>query len=425
LRINSNSTNNNLNQDGTPKLLLRWIIALSILSISTTLYIGIESQWLNSYAHAIAGMDFILISFMVAMSGVIGTLFYLIWGSISDNIRTKYGRRVPIYVIGAFLTTGLMILFITSINVIWLIVCGGILLAITSNMFHVTIKGLLVDLTPQKSRGRLNSLLIVMGMIGSIIMWIPTLIFLPEGTESFSREIHELFILIIAFILTLSGISLVFLVKEPKVSEVPRKWTQDFKRLFNSKEMKQHNDFIKLFIARTFLIMSQNAFFPFLLILFQEITITTIEIVIGYPTVGVICGLGIFLLGRYCDKVGRRKIALLSLIVSPIGCIIIAFSNNAILWFIVGFGIMMPFNLGLWVSTDAWIQDLLPPERRGNFLGLINIGNALGKVPGILLAGLLASVYGVLSVFLVSGLILWIGIPFFLLVPETLKKAEI
>ncbi len=413
------------NKKDKSKPFLRWIIALSILAMCTTIYTEVESQWFTSYAHNIANMNLFLVSLMVAMSGIIGTLFYLIWGTISDNLRTRFGRRVPIYVIGALMTMGLMILFVASINYMWLLICGGILVAITANMFHVTNKGLLVDLIPQERRGRLNSLLIVMGMLGSIIIWIPAIIFLPVGTESYSREIHDLFIGFSAILIAFSGMSVFLLVKEPKISEAPQKWTQAFKKLFDSNEMRQHKNFIKLFIARTFLIMSQSAFFPFLLILLQEIPISMNEIVIGFPIVILLCGLGVFLFGKYCDKVGRRKIALLSLIISPIGCMIIAFSNNTILWVIMGFGIMMPFNLGLWISTDTWIQDLLPEDARGRFLGIINVGNAIGKAPGILLAGFIAGIHGILSVFFISGLVLWIAIPFFLMVPETLKKSEI
>ncbi|HUX99054.1 MAG TPA: MFS transporter, partial [Candidatus Deferrimicrobium sp.] len=83
--------------------------------------------------------------------------------------------------------------------------------------------------------------------------------------------------------------------------------------------------------------------------------------------------------------------------------------------------VMMPFYLGLWVSTDSWTQDLLPEESRGRFLGILNIGYALGRVPGVLIATQVGKVYGILSIFLVAGIILWLGFPFFLKVPETLK----
>ena len=61
---------------------------------------------------------------------------------------------------------------------------------------------------------------------------------------------------------------------------------------------------------------------------------------------------------------------------------------------------MFSFSTGLWIAVEAWVQDLLPEEKRGSFLGIINIGNALGRIPGVLIAGLIAEAYGILWVFL-------------------------
>ena len=85
---------------------------------------------------------------------------------------------------------------------------------------------------------------------------------------------------------------------------------------------------------------------------------------------------------------------------------------------------MFAFSQGIWIATDAWVQDLLPEEKRGSFLGIISIGNALGKAPGALIAGLVADAFGLLWIFFVSGFMLWIAIPFFLIVPETLLKKK-
>ena len=398
-----------------------WIIALCLLAFGTTLYSEIEGQWFSSFARVIANVSYFSVSIMVALSGIFGTIFYLIWGAISDNLRTNLGRRIPIILIGMVSTAGLMILYISTTYFLLLLVIGGLLLAITSNMFHVTNKSLIGDLIPQEKRGRISSILFIATNMGSMTVWIPAIILLPEGTEAFSRKVHSIFIAGGALLLVIVGILVSLLVKEPKTNTLPRKWLHDLRNLLNRKEMMQHKDFLRLFIAMLFLIMSQYAFTPFLLILLQEISLSLLEILIFLPIIGSAIGLGIFLLGKYVDTIGRKKVALISLIISPIGCFIITFFGSSTQLLVVGFGIMMPFNIGLWLATDAWTLDLLPEESRGRFLGIINIGNALAKAPGVLIAGYLADNFGILWVFFITGIILWIGIPFFLRVPETVK----
>jgi len=398
-----------------------WITALCFLAFGTTLYSEIEGQWFSSFARVIANVSYFGVSIIVALTGILGTVFYLIWGAISDNLRTKIGRRIPIILIGMLSTACLMILYISTTYFVFLLIVGGIMLAITSNMFHVTNKSLIGDLIPAERRGRINSILFVATNMGSMMVWIPAIILLPEGDVAYSRGVHNMFIGGGALILVIIGIMVSLLVKEPKITTPKKNWIQDLKNLLNRKEMMKHNDFLRLFVAMLFLIMSQYAFFPFLLILLQEIPLDLFEILIYLPFIGTGIGLGIFLLGKYVDTMGRRKVAILCLTISPIGCLIITFSGSSNFLLLLGFGIMMPFNIGLWLATDAWTLDLLPEESRGRFLGIINIGNALGKVPGVLLAGYLADNFGILWVFFVAGIILWIGIPFFLRVPETIN----
>jgi len=422
--------NNNLESDSLDDALKKqkrlrirksWILALCLLAFGTTLYSEIEGQWFSSFARVIANVSYFGVSIMVALAGIFGTIFYLTWGAISDNLRTKRGRRIPLILIGMVATAGLMIIYISSTYFFLLLFIGGFLLAITSNMFHVTNKSLIGDLIPKEKRGRTNSILFIATNMGSMTVWIPAIILLPEGTETFSRGIHSIFIGGGALLLIIVGILVTLLVKEPKINTPPRNWLHDLRNLLNRKEMMQHKDFLRLFVAMLFLIMSQYAFTPFLLILLQEISLGLIEILIFLPIIGTAIGLGIFLLGKYVDTIGRRKVALICLIISPIGCFIITFLGASNQFLLIGFGIMMPFNIGLWLATDAWTLDLLPEESRGRFLGIINIGNAIAKAPGVLIAGYLADTFGILWVFFITGIILWIGIPFFLRVPETIK----
>ncbi len=399
----------------------KWIVAIMLIAFGTTICTDIADQWIPSYAKYIAHASYFQISIVVALSGILYTIFYIIWGTISDNLRIKMGRRVPMILVGSLLTAGLMIIFLMTVEYPILLVIA-ILIAVTSTMFHSTNKPMIADLVPPEKRGRVNTGVLVFSVVGSLAIWIPALVLLPESEGGFSFFVHACFIGGGALIVLLMGVLTVILVKEPKISTPPKSWTSELKSLLDRKEMAQHKNFLRFFVAMLFVIASQAAFFPFMLILLQEIEFEVEDLIVPLIFVGAGLGIGIVILGRATDKIGRKKVVLLSLIFSPIGFLIITFSRGNFLILIIGFAIGMSFNTGMFVATDSWTQDLLPEDSRGKFMGIINLGNAFGKIPGVLIAGLLADAYGILWVFLVAGIILWIAIPFFLRVPETIKR---
>ena len=88
----------------------------------------------------------------------------------------------------------------------------------------------------------------------------------------------------------------------------------------------------------------------------------------------------------------------------------------------MGFGFFLPFYLGGTTAVESWVQDILPEEARGLFFGLLNITSAIGVGLGAVMSGFLADNFGIFWIFATSGFILWISIPFFLRVPESLKR---
>ena len=77
--------------------------------------------------------------------------------------------------------------------------------------------------------------------------------------------------------------------------------------------------------------------------------------------------------------------------------------------------------LGLPAPLDAWSQDLLPEDRRGKFLGILNLMWVVSQIIGSFLGAFVAMIFGLSWIFLVGGIIMIISIPFFLRVKETLK----
>ncbi|MBD3353290.1 MAG: MFS transporter [Candidatus Lokiarchaeota archaeon] len=186
--------------------------------------------------------------------------------------------------------------------------------------------------------------------------------------------------------------------------------------------MSKHKDFLKLFVASLFVIMSTNAYKPWMLKMFEiiELPDSILEIIPAAIPAALIALIVIFKFSLLVDKIGRKKAVLISLICIPVACIIMAFSNFNFYAIVIGLAALISFTVALDIALQTWTQDLLPPESRAKFLGVINIGRAAGQVPGVLVAGIVSTHFGTLAIFFVSALYLLVSIPLFLRVPETL-----
>ena len=76
------------------------IIIIGILGFGANTFGYMESQLLNTYIDHVLDLEYIFVSIMVSSSAVIGLIFLFVWGIISDNTRSKYGRRRPYLLFG-------------------------------------------------------------------------------------------------------------------------------------------------------------------------------------------------------------------------------------------------------------------------------------------------------------------------------------
>ena len=72
------------------------------------------------------------------------------------------------------------------------------------------------------------------------------------------------------------------------------------------------------------------------------------------------------------------------------------------------------------VPLAAWSQDLLPEDKRGKFLGFLNVVNTLSQIIGATVGGIVATIYGLVWVFAFAPIFALGSIPLFRRVQETL-----
>lgn len=401
--------------------LRRWILALCIIAIGSQLFTEISGTFFSTIIHFEAGLPYVYAAIINTVFLILGMVCYIVFGALSDNLRTRFGRRVPLIFIGMVSSALLTFLFVMSTDFLWLFIDGGILIAITSSLIRIS-SSLTPDLIPLEKRGRVNTLLTVMTPIGSAIVWIPSLVALVGNEGDFSGE--TVIIQFGAVVLAIIGVSMFLLVREPPVHEPPAGWATDLKKILDWQELKKQKDFFRLFFANFFLAAAGNAIFLNLFNFVGSINLDLIEIVIYGPITLAIMGVGIYFLGKSIDKVGRKWVTIVGFVFAPFGSWIIALSGGVILFLMLGFAVFFPFYWGGSTAVTAWQQDILPKEARGRFFGLIGITGALGSGVGGFISSVMADKLSIFWIFVASSLFLWASLPILSRVPETLVKKK-
>jgi len=398
---------------------------LSIMGFGGQMYSEITGDWFSTFVILTSGYPKINWGILVTLFSVIGAVFFLIFGAISDNMRTRFGRRVPMLVIGTVATVILTALFVFSTNYLLMVVNYGILTAIMYNMVRGSTSPLVPDLIPIGLRGRVNMLTSVMGNLASAVAWIPALILLPGNGTSYPPNIVRTFVFAGAAIFGISFLISAPLIKEPQPPEAPRSWVKDLKSTLDWREMAKQKSFLILFVANFFVQAASSAIFNYLFVFVQSIKFTfDVGVIVAVVIVGASLALGIYFLSKAIDRIGRKFVTILGFSLAPIGSWFVAESNGNLVLLLIGFGVFLPFFLSGSAAINAWTQDIMPKESRGRFMGLLNISSAVGGGLGTIFAGFLADKFNIFFIFVAAAIILWVSIPIYLRVPETLMKKK-
>jgi len=302
---------------------------------------------------------------------------------------------------------------------------------------------LVPDFVDLEYRGRVNA---IIGYFITIAYLLPTVLALvaegifgypdPSGSGGtfISQEGHIFLLTIGGITLLLCGIIGFFFIKEKKdTSELPpkKKFMEELRITFNIKELKKHKEFLRLILAQTIFRsgISAVASYAFIIIFSLGLGGLGLGLILGIAAPALF--IAIWLLGKYTDKIGRKKTVIYSILISSIGFLVIPFLTLGeinILLFSMTFALVIIGLLGTSAPADTWAQDLLPEGKKAQFLGIFNIVNTISQVIGAIAGGLVSTaLIGVVAnpdvwIFLVVPFFSILSIPFFLRVKETLTE---
>lgn len=124
--------------------------------------------------------------------------------------------------------------------------------------------------------------------------------------------------------------------------------------------------------------------------------------------------------GAYSDRVGRRKIILISLCIAFLGYFLFAFATHILI--ILASRILSGIGAGNISAAQAYISDITDTKDRAKSMGMIGAAFGLGFMIGPMIGGILMERFGFSSIGYFCAILCIINIIFaFFFLPESLK----
>ena len=410
------------------------VLIIGLIKMGEFVFFFFEQNYVNLYVEQILGKGPLYVSWLVALSAVMGLILQFVWGVVSDNTRSKYGRRRPYFIFGGILAGVSMIVYAFSRSYWLCLILDGLIISVGTNAYLAAERSLIPDTFEPKIRGRANGIIYIMGNIGMIIALLLFLIteeiFGYEGPEGGTILEPTGFILLLSVgggFIIIGGILGFLFVREKSVNELPPKksFISEIKDTFNVKELKNQKEFGKNILANIIFRIGYSTIMPFLFSYIFSLGMGLVELlisimVVSFPLVFVFT----YLIGTLSDKYGRKKFLIIAIIVMALGLCLVPLiggpNNYNYVLILICFPFIMITLLGFDGPLDSWSQDLMPENKRGQFNGILNITLTVSQIIGAFVAGLIYENFGRQWIFPAAGAFLILSIPFFLWVKDTL-----
>jgi len=421
----------NLKEKLFTKFVRKQVFLIGLLYVGDRLFFFFEQNFFNTYLDHVFFLPEIFISIMVSLSATMGLIIMIIWGILSDNTRTKFGRRRPYLLIGGIVAGIAMMFYGLSTSYIMCLIIDVVIIGLASNAFLVAERSLIPDTVDVEKRGRANGIINSISYIGLLI----GVALLLLGNELFgvpdprsdgtiiTQEGHFILLSIGGIVFISVGILGFLFIKEKRISALPekKKFYGELQQTFNLAELKSQKEFYKMVLAMLIFQSGISSIMPFLFIFIFDQELTTpqlsIMIVVALPFVLV----ATIYLGRLSDRFGRKRFIPISLTIVSIGYLIMPFASDNYILFMIGLPFVLVGVLALVTPLNAWSQDLLPEDKCGKFTGILNIVNTASQIIGSFAGGIIATLFGIPWIFVLGPVFFLASIPLFLKVKETVN----
>ncbi len=112
--------------------------------------------------------------YIMAIDNVLAVFLLPLFGTLSDRVHTRFGRRKPFIIVGSCLAAALMLLVPIandSKNLLFFMIVLGVLLIVMSS-YRSPAVALMPDVTPKPLRSKGNAVINLMGALGGILTYL-------------------------------------------------------------------------------------------------------------------------------------------------------------------------------------------------------------------------------------------------------------
>ena len=253
--------------------------------------------------------------------------------------------------------------------------------------------GFLIDITTVENRAKAVSINEIMTLFGTLAVYGISGFLLDPDVVGMSYMEYFVYMAIATGVLGLIG---AFAMKDsPSLQPVETTFWNHIKSTFNREAIRENKDCFKVLGAIAIQATSFSLFFPYVILYLQHdqklgvMESSIVMFVALFISVGLSIPVGI-----YIDKIGRKRIAIISIICESIALVAFGFSRGII--FITITGVIWVFFMMVWhIASQAWAGDLYPADKAGQFNGYFLIVNVLiPMVVGSPIGGWISDTFG-------------------------------
>jgi MFS family permease len=322
-------------------------------------------------------------------------------GALSDQTRSRWGRRKPFILLG-YLAWGILTAIFPSaayLKPVGLAISTAILFDCLMTFFGSTandaaLNAFVIDVTVEQNRGR------VVGTM-QILTWVAILIVYGASGLIIDAWGYFTFFYIIGGSVFVLGLVGGWLVRErPDLPPPTKSYWQQLAETFQAESLRENRPLFLLLFTLTLYGIAEQIFFPYLIIYLNHyLALPTLQasliiflcillggILLAYP------------IGILADRIGRKRLAVGAVLLKMVGLVLFSLVDS--FFWLAATGTLWLAAMSAWIiSTGAWTKDLFPADKRGQFAGyFILFTVAFTMVPGPLIGGWLSARFGIPTV---------------------------
>lgn len=346
------------------------------------------------------------VGLVIGLSHLVSIALSPVVGAMSDATQTSWGRRRPFLLLGAFLSA-LMIVLMPFIRSYYLFLLVVSIFFIFSIVQQIPFYALIPEVAPSGQRGIYTVYIGLLRLLGLALM-------MGLGSILWRFSFYYTFYLA-AFFVVFSSLISVFSVREDN-NFLPRRqagpalsWDSRVRAYL--KDLLEQRKVLVFFIAQAWWWVGLGAVIPFATILLKEFYRFDITQLVRFSPLALglalLLVLFVVLAGVLGDRWGHWQVITLGLAILSLASVIAYFARSPGALLLVGIAVIIS-GATLFTEPLAFLAELIPRGREGEFYGLDTISITLSQVPAAVAGGAVIDWLGHAAIFLVaaSGLIL-------------------